>query len=234
MINKFHALIRPMSTNKEKILLFWSGGKNGALALHTLKDSNFEVVGLVTIFNRETNRVSFRGAPDVLVVEQAKLLKLPLQRVFVPTDSSEEEQVNQISSILKIFAKKNITHVAFGDSCNDHERAIKEKICEASGLKSLFPLWGKSSDELNSIFFETNHKAMVTAVFKDKLNANFLAFDYTPEYVSKLPEGINSSGENNEFHTFVIFGPGFKMRVPFSKAIAVDEGPYLVSLLKEP
>jgi len=45
---------------------------------------------------------------------------------------------------------------------------------------------------------------------------------------------IDPAGENGEFHTFVTFGPGFKMRVPFSKAIAINEGPYLVSTLKEP
>jgi uncharacterized protein (TIGR00290 family) len=223
-----------MNTNKEKILLFWSGGKNSALALHHLINSNFEVMGLVTILNRDTNRVSFRGAPDVLILEQAKLLKLPLQRIFVPGDSSEEQQIEQVSNLLKIFAKKNITNVAFGDSCLEHERLVKEKICERAGMKANFPLWGKSASELNSMFFETNHKAIVTAIHKEMLNANFLAFEYSPEYVSKLPEGTSASGENNEFHTFVTFGPTFKMRVPFSKAIAVDEGPYLVSLLKEP
>lgn len=223
-----------MNTNKEKILLFWSGGKNSALALHNLNNSNFEVVGLVTIFNRDTNRVSYRGAPDVLVIEQAKLVKLPLQRIFVPGNSTEEEQIEQVSNLLKIFAKKNITNVAFGDSCLEKDRAIKEKICELAGMKAHFPLWGKSSSELNSLFFETNHKAIVTAINNEYLNANYLAFEYSPEYVSKLPEGINASGENNEFHTFVTFGPTFKMRVPFSKAIAVDEGTFLVSLLKEP
>lgn len=223
-----------MNTAKEKILLFWSGGKNSALALHLLRNSAFEVVGLVTILDRETNRVRHHGIPDVLVVEQAKLLKLPLQRMFVSNQNSQEEIASQISALLKIFAKKNINNVAFGDASSMEDREYLEKICSDSGTIAHFPLWGKSADELNSLFFETNHKALVTAVLKEKLSAEFLAFEYTPDYVNKLPEGINRAGENNEFHTFVTFGPNFKMRVPFSKAIAVDEGPYLVSLMKEP
>ena len=215
-------------------MLFWSGGKNSALALHQLRNSSYEVVGLVTILETETNRIGDHGIPDVLVVEQAKLLKLPLQRVFVSNESSQEEITNQISSLLKIFAKKNIRNVAFGDTCLAFERELHEKLCSTAGAIAHFPLWGKSADELNALFFETNHKALVTAILKDKLSAEFLALEYTPDYINKLPEGINRAGENNEFHTFVTFGPDFKMRVPFSKAIAVDEGPYLVSLMKEP
>ena len=64
---------------KEKVLLFWSGGKKSALALEYLnKNPEIEVVGLLSLFNRETNRIAFHGIPDSLISERAKLLKLPV------------------------------------------------------------------------------------------------------------------------------------------------------------
>ena len=61
---------------KEKVLVFWSGGKKAALALNFLVNNpEFEIVGLLSVFDRETNRIPLHGIPDSLIIEQAKLLK---------------------------------------------------------------------------------------------------------------------------------------------------------------
>jgi diphthamide synthase (EF-2-diphthine--ammonia ligase) len=100
----------------KKILLFWSGGIESALCLHYLKqNSNYEIAGLVTIFNRETSRVPFHGIPDSLIIEQAKLLNLPLQRIFIPDGADTLEYKSHVQKILSLFLKKGITSVAFGD-----------------------------------------------------------------------------------------------------------------------
>nr|BDT27688.1 diphthine--ammonia ligase [Bacteriovorax sp. HI3] len=220
---------------KEKILLFWSGGKDSALALHELQTNPaYEVVGLVTTFNRDQSRVPFHGIPDVMVVEQAKMLKLPLQRIFLPTDATNEEYISQVSYILAMFAKRGIKTVAFGDINLEDVRAFKEKMLADLGMKGLFPLWGRSTLDITKKFLSTGHKALVTAVMTEKLSDEFLACEFNEKFIERLPAGIDPAGENGEFHTFVIFGPSFKMRVGFSKAIAVQEGPYLVTLIKEP
>jgi uncharacterized protein (TIGR00290 family) len=221
--------------NKEKVLLFWSGGKDSALTLHELKNSpQYEVVGLITTLDRETNRVAFHGIPDVLILEQAKLLKLPLQRIFLPTNASNDEYVKQVSTILAMFAKRGIKTVAFGDTQLEDVRAFKEKFINDLGMTAIFPLWKRDSKELALYFINTGHKALVTAVFGEKLGYNFLACEYNVEYLERLPEGIDPLGENGEFHTMAVYGPTFKMRLAYSKAIAVEEGPYFVSLVKEP
>ncbi len=220
---------------KEKVLLFWSGGKDSALALHELQmNPAYEVVGLVTTFDREKSRVRFHGIPDVMVVEQAKMLKLPLQRIFLPTDATNEDYVTQVSTILSMFAKRGIKTVAFGDINLKEVRAFKEKMLTDLGMKGLFPLWGRSTLEVTQKVLATGHKAVVTAVMTEKLSDEFLACEFNEKFIERLPEGVDPAGENGEFHTFVIFGPSFKMRVGFSKAIAVEEGPYLVTLIKEP
>lgn len=224
-----------MTTNKEKVLLFWSGGKNSALALYELNQNpDVEVIGLITTFNRENNRVPLHGIPDIMVVEQAKLLKLPLQRIFLADNASPEEYVKQVSTILAMYAKRGIKTVAFGDINSTAEKSFKEKMIFDLDMKALFPLSKMDTKEAAQKFLSTGHKALITAVVEEKLGYNYLACEYNNEYIERLPEGTDPFGENGEFHSFVIFGPTFKMRVNFSKAIAVVEGPYAVSLVKEP
>ncbi len=220
---------------KEKVLLFWSGGKDSALALFDLqKDSKFEVVGLVTTFDREKNRVLYHGIPDRLILEQSKLLKLPLQRIFLPENATNEEYIKEVTTILAMYAKRGIKTVAFGDINLIEIRDFKEKMLIPIGMKALFPLWNQDTVELTKRFFSTGHKALVTSVYAEKLGYNYLACEFNEEYINRLPKDVDPAGVNGEFHTFVTYGPTFKMRIAFSKSIAVEEGPYLVSLIKEP
>lgn len=221
--------------NVEKVLMFWSGGKDSALALYELSQNpNVKVMGLITTLDREKNRVPFHGIPDTLVLEQAKLLKLPLQRIFLTENADDNEYVKEVGQILSMYAKRGITTVAFGDINQKAERELKEKMVFDLDMKAVFPLWGMDTKDVVAKFFQTGHKALVTSVIEEKLGYNFLACEFNQEYIDRLPEGIDPAGENGEFHTFVTYGPTFKMRVAFSKAIAVNEGPYIVSLVKEP
>ena len=50
---------------KEKIILFWSGGKDCALALHEIKKADqFEIACIFTTLNVETNHVHFHFTID--------------------------------------------------------------------------------------------------------------------------------------------------------------------------
>ena len=133
-----------------------------------------------------------------------------------------------------MYAKKGIKTVAFGDIHLADIRKFREEMLGQIDMKAVFPLWGRDTREVVNNFFETGHKALVTSVMAEKLGYNFLACEFNEDYLNRIPEGIDPAGENGEFHTFVTFGPTFKMRVAFSKSIAVEEGPYLVSLIKEP
>jgi uncharacterized protein (TIGR00290 family) len=223
------------STEKEKILLFWSGGMDSALALHHLKKNpSYEIIGLVTTLDREKNAVKFQGIPDSLLIDQAKMLMLPLQRIFLPSECSNEEYSEHVGKILAIFAKRGIRTMAFGDIFQEDIRKFKEQMLFNLDMKAIFPLWGKNSGDLSREFLNTGHKALVTSIMTDKLDNTFLACEFDHNYLDRLPESVDPAGENGEFHTFVTYGPNFKMRVPFSKAIATNEGPYLVSSIKEP
>ena len=220
---------------KEKILLFWSGGKDSALALHYLKkDPRYEIIGLVTTFDREKNSVRFHGIPDSLIIDQAKMLKLPLQRIFLPAECSDEDYKEHVGKILAVFSKRGIRTVAFGDIHLEEIRKFREDMFATLDIKTIFPLWGKKSIDVSREFLNTGHKALVTSIMTEKLDNSFLACEFDHAYLDRLPSDVDQAGENGEFHTFVTYGPNFKMRVAFSKAIATTEGPYLVSSVKEP
>lgn len=222
-------------SEKVKVLLFWSGGKDSALALHYLKkDPSIEIIGLVTTLDREKNTVKFHGIPDTLLIDQAKMLMLPLQRIFLPSECSDEDYIEHVGKILSVFAKRGIRTVAFGDIHQQEIKNFREKMLFNLDMKALFPLWGKNSIDVSKEFLNTGHKALVTSIMTDKLDNTFLACEFDQNYIDRLPKNIDPAGENGEFHTFVTYGPNFKMRVAFSKAIASIEGPYLVSSVKEP
>lgn len=222
---------------KIKILLMWSGGKGSALALNHLKnDPLYEVIGLVSLIEREHNRILYHGVPDTLILEQAKLVKLPLQRVFYNKDNSEDLST-QLMNILKMYKKKNISTIAIGGCENSKVQSLSQILSNCE-FNVIYPLANQSSQELTELFFLTGFKAIITSVninhYPQVEMRDILSKEYTQEIFAEKFKAIDPFSSNDEFHTFVTFGPNFKMRVPFSKSIAVEEDDYLVSLIKEP
>lgn len=220
---------------KQKILLFWSGGKDSNLALTRLKrNDHYEVVGLVSVINPAKNTIKFHGIPEALLVDQAKLLSIPLIRIYIEESATNKEYLDIICKKLLPFTAKGINHIAFGDIHLEDLKAFRLKMCQMLNATAFFPLWGESSEKLLNEYFDLNHQAIITGVDRSKLDNSYLAKLYDREWISRLPKDIDPMGENGEFHTFATFSPYFKMRIPYSKTIAIEEGPYTVSMLKEP
>jgi len=63
----------------KRTLLSWSSGKDSAWSLYLLRQqSEYEIVGLLTTFNQEANRVAMHALRRSLVEAQAKAAGLPL------------------------------------------------------------------------------------------------------------------------------------------------------------
>jgi|GEM_PF-2583193 len=220
---------------KHKVLLFWSGGTKCNLTLSMIKnDPSLDLVGLISIINPKTNRVNYHGIPEPLLVEQAKLLNLPLVRVFIPDDISSEEVEKIIAEKLSIFIKKGFSTFVFGNLNQNGHHLLSDSQAQKLGAKLIFPLKNHSTDDLIKEYFKHNHQAIITSVDRNKLDNSFLAKLYDQEWIERLPKEVSRFSENNEYHSFATYSPFFKMRIPYSKTIAVEEGIYTVSLLKEP
>ncbi len=75
-----------------RVLLSWSSGKDSAWALHVLRQQpDVEVVGLLTTFNRDADRVAMHAVRRELVFAQAAAAGLDLWPVFLPSPCTNAE-----------------------------------------------------------------------------------------------------------------------------------------------
>ncbi len=76
----------------EKVLFTWSGGKDSALALYELQKGNgHKVVALLTTLTEDYDRISMHGVRSILLEHQANSLGLPIQKVCISKNSSNED-----------------------------------------------------------------------------------------------------------------------------------------------
>jgi uncharacterized protein (TIGR00290 family) len=218
---------------KQKVVLFWSGGKDSAMALKRIKENpELELVSLITTFDTASSEIKYHGVPEVLVTQQATLMGLPLIRVYLPENCSNEDYVMALEKYFKLFKAKGIETIAFGDIHLQDIRDYRESLLGDFGLKAYFPLWGEDPLKLLAEFVNSGHRAIITSLDEDKLKLRFLAKEINLDLIKDMPD-IDILGENGEYHTFVNYGPYFKTRVLFSKNVTVSQGPYTICKLRE-
>ncbi|MBM4141042.1 MAG: diphthine--ammonia ligase [Nitrospira sp.] len=206
----------------EKVLFTWSGGKDSAMALYELKKSNcYEIASLLTTITREYDRISIHGVRRNLLEQQADSLGLPLENVFISKDSSNEEYESSMKAVLERYRSAGISSVAFGDIFQEDLRKYREDNLAKVGMKALFPLWEKDTAELAHAFINVGFKAVITCVDSKTLDSSFVGRAFDKKFLSELPPGVNPSGENGEFHTFVYEDPIFRNKIVYGKGEVV-------------
>ena len=220
---------------KKEIVLFWSGGKDSALTLWELQNNpKYYIKSLLTTIDEQTNTVPFHGVDESLIKEQAKLIGIPIHRVYLPHNCSNQQYNAQLGKIFSLYQKKGITTFAFGDIFLQDIKDYREQQLKQFGCNALFPLWGKSTTELQQIFFDNNFRTIITSINKDLLPSQLLGKELSRKIINTLPEQIDQFGEKGELHTLVIFAPYFKFRLQTSFATTVIDGPYEVTQLRRP
>ena len=77
---------------REKVLVAWSGGKDSALALYeVLNSGSYEVIELLTTVAKDYDRISIHGVRRVLLEQQAKALRIPLEQMVITKGASDAE-----------------------------------------------------------------------------------------------------------------------------------------------
>lgn len=195
----------------KRTLLSWSSGKDSAWSLYLLRKQNdCEVVGLLTTFNQEANRVAMHAVRRSLVEAQTKAAGIPLWDVDLPWPCSNAEYENIMKATCKTAVRARIECIAFGDLFLADIRAYREKQLENSGLQPIFPVWGMPTRELAHSMIESGVRAKLTCVDPKFLEAEFVGREFDEQLLSDLPPQIDPCGENGEFHTFVYAGPMFR------------------------
>ncbi|MDR9459406.1 MAG: diphthine--ammonia ligase [Dehalococcoidia bacterium] len=199
----------------EKVLFSWSGGKDSAMALHTIsRDQRYEVVGLLTTVTEGYNRISMHGVREALLEQQASSIGLPLSKVFLSQNSSNEEYEAKMKEVMLKTREAGISAVAFGDIFLYEIKKYRESNLAKVGMNGIFPIWAKGN--LPQTFIDLGFQAIVTCVDAKVLDAKFAGRLFNGEFLDELPTNVDPNGENGEFHSFVFDGPIFQHEISYA------------------
>lgn len=211
-----------MLHNREPVILGWSGGKDSALALHTLRsDPYLRVEGLITTVTDQYDRVSMHGVRSQLLAAQASALDLPLTEARIPPAASNEIYEASFSAALAPHRARGVHNVAFGDLFLADIRAYRERLLAPLGVTAIFPLWLRDTRALAHEFIALGFEAILVCVDPSRIDASFAGRPFDEDLLRDLPPDADPCGENGEFHTFVTDGPVFASPVPCSKGEVV-------------
>jgi uncharacterized protein (TIGR00290 family) len=195
---------------RPKLILSWSSGKDSAFALHTLRLAKaYDIVGLLTTVNQVHDRVAMHAVRRELLRLQARAADLPLIEVDLPYPCSNDEYEARMRAFVQRALELGVSAVAFGDLFLEDVRAYRERQLAGSGLRPVFPLWGKPTPELAREMIASGLQARLTCVDPKQIDPSFAGRPFDQRLLDELPPSADPCGERGEFHTFVWAGPMF-------------------------
>jgi uncharacterized protein (TIGR00290 family) len=197
-----------------RLALSWSGGKDSALVLRTLRDDGVEVAALLTTVTEEYERVSMHGVRCELVRTQAEALGLKLVEVRIPPHCPNEVYEECMGRALAEPPLERVEAIAFGDLFLADVRAYREERLAAVGKRAVFPLWGSETPALAQAFVGDGFRARVVCLDPRSMAREAAGAAYDAAFLAGLADAVDPCGENGEFHTFVYDGPLFDRPVP--------------------
>lgn len=199
----------------EPILFCWSGGKDSAMALHTLRQENdYRVVALLTTVTETYDRISMHGVRRELLARQAASIGLPLHEVRIPPQCVNPIYESRMEQALRVYWNQGIRQVAFGDIFLEDLRVYRENNLARIGMSALFPIWKRDTRELARTFLAQRFRAFTACIDPRILPASFAGRELDASFFADLPPQADPCGENGEFHTFVFDGPIFRQPIP--------------------
>jgi len=200
----------------KKVVLFWSAGKDSAMALHAIQnDKSFQLIALITTLNEEYNRISMHGIPEQILDRQCEVLGIPLIKMWVPNLLHNYSYENVFLDLCRDLKISGVEFLAFGDIHLEDLRKYREELANRAGLKACFPLWNKPTLELMHNFIFHGFKAITCCINTSLLNENWIGRQLDNKFLKDLPEGVDPCGENGEYHTFCYDGPVFIDPIPY-------------------
>jgi uncharacterized protein (TIGR00290 family) len=199
-----------------KAIMSWSGGKDSVMALHEVqRTGGWEIQRLLTTITRDYDRVCMHGVPTALLEQQAAALGLPLDKVYLDANGSQEAYEAKMRSYLAGCRERGIHAVVFGDLFLQDVRQYRERHLAQASMQAVFPLWGQDTRALAERFLHAGFQAIITCVDLQALTQGFVGRRYDRAFLADLPPEADPCGERGEFHSFVYDGPLFRSPVPF-------------------
>jgi uncharacterized protein (TIGR00290 family) len=212
----------------EPILFCWSGGKDSALALHTLlRQNEVRIASLLTTVTEGYDRISMHGVRRELLKRQAESLRLPLHEVFIPPQCVNPVYEARMEQALLFYFQQGIRRVAFGDIFLEDLRLYREKNLARVAMQALFPIWKLDTRDLIREFHAAGFRSVAVCLDSKVLDPSFAGRELDDSFFADLPPGVDPCGENGEFHTFVFDGPIFSRPVSFTLGEVVQRDSFV-------
>src|SRR4051794_30361343 len=111
----------------ENVAVSWSGGKDSALTLWTLRRRRLEPEALITTVTESYERISMHGVRRELLARQSAALGVPLVEVVIPPVCANEIYEARMAKAFAAAPLSGVEAVAFGDLFLEDVRAYREE-----------------------------------------------------------------------------------------------------------
>jgi uncharacterized protein (TIGR00290 family) len=209
---------------KPKAFISWSGGKDGALSLLRSKNE-VEISHLLNMITEDGEVSRSHGIRTGIMQLQAEAIGIPI----LQQRSSWKSYETEFKKAIAILKNKGVEIGIFGDLDLKEHKEWEERICKESGISALLPLWGeKSRETLLREFIGAGFEAVIVTVKKDALQDEWLGRRIDETFIGEISKvaGVDPSGENGEYHTFVLSGPIFNKRLHILKSEKITREGY--------
>ena len=171
-----------------------------------------------------------RAHPSKLMEQQAKSLHLPYEVIDLqePFEKSYEE------ALVRLKETYGVETIVTGDIAEVMEQPnwITNR-CKAVGLKAFLPLWHLDREVILNKLVQYHFKVIFSCVKAPWFTVDWLGREITLESIQSLKElhainAVDLCGENGEYHTIVLNGPGYSEEIPFRRTETYeDKGTFL-------
>lgn len=163
------------------------------------------------------------GLTREILEQQAHALDISIKFATATWDQYE----SIFLTVLRKLVDRNIKAGIFGDIDVEEHRQWVERVCDAVGMKATLPLWNRERNGLLTEFITLGFRAVIVAVKDDALDESWLGRTLELKMIEDFERvGIDPSGEQGEYHTFVYDGPLFRNRVVFKTGDMVKQNKY--------
>lgn len=184
----------------------WSGGKDSCYAMMQAVAQGLKPKILLNMMNENGQVSRSHGLPLSILKQQAQKMDLPI--VTIPATWNEYE-AKYIKALQEIKTEFELDAAVFGDIDLQPHRDWEEKVCNAAGIEAILPLWQQNRIDLVKEMLANGIETMIVSC-NTQMGENYLGKIMTKELAEELEaKGIDSCGENGEFHTMVINCPLF-------------------------
>ena len=186
------------------------------------REQGWAVETFLTMCEPDGNSKSHALPPELIAAQVAAL-----GGQWLPVRVAPGGYAAAFDAALAGLRADGIRAVVFGDIDLQAHRDWLEPACARAGLLAVFPLWGEPRAALAAEVIARGLQARLVCVDLGRMPADCCGARYDQALLARLPAGVCPVGEDGEFHTVVLDGPGFAapLRVEAGTPCRVDTVP---------